>query len=111
MAVYGLVYSIYYLRTFADTSAIPFFDVHGFWFFVGLVLAPRITLLVSSLFFNLVTAGTFWWIAWFISPRFLVAGMASAYYWDTNPVLVVFAWIAAVGSGGSSSSSSNKRAA
>lgn len=94
--LYGFIYSYWYATTMADTSNASVWDVHSVLFFIGLVFVPRITLLVSYIWFGLLTGGTGWWLCWFLRPRLLVAGMASAYYWDTNPVAVVLAWIVAL---------------
>ncbi len=38
-----------------------------------------------------------WWLAWIITPRFLVAYLATVAYWQTNPILVAIAWLVALG--------------
>ena len=47
--------------------------------------------------FATVWGGWLWWLGWVFAPRITVAVLATLYYLDTNPVLVVFAWIWALG--------------
>lgn len=68
-----------------------FFDQHTVIALIGLALLPRITLLVASF----ATGGLLWWLGWVFTPHILVA-ILSLRYWDTNPVLVVIAWIFAL---------------
>jgi DnaJ-domain-containing protein 1 len=35
------------------------------------------------------------WVAWFLVPRFLVAIIATALYWSTNPILCIVSWFLA----------------
>jgi len=72
-----------------------FFEQHGILTLICLALFPRITLLVASF----ATGGFLWWIGWVIAPHFLVA-ILSLPYWDTNPVLVIVAWMLAFGGTG-----------
>ena len=67
-----------------------FWDVHGIFFLIGLVLFPRITVI----FFSQITGfGLLFWIAFLIFPRIVIPILAAYYYWDTNPVLVVLAFL------------------
>ncbi len=70
-----------------------FFEVHGYLFLICISFFPRLTLLFSSVAFG----GILWWIAFFITPRFLVAVLATQAYWKTNPFLVTIAWLIAIG--------------
>lgn len=65
-----------------------FWQLHGALFLFGIVLFPRITLLVSSV----ATGGFFWWLGWLFAPRLLVAILALP-FWHNNPVLVAVAWL------------------
>lgn len=67
------------------------FAHHGTWFLIGLALFPRITLLVSSV----VSGGLLWWLGFIFAPHLLVAFLAIP-FWDSNPVLVVIAWLCAL---------------
>lgn len=73
--------------------AMNFWDVHGFWFIFFMFFFPRLTLLFSSVAFG----GVFWWLGFIFTPRLLVAILATTAYWETNPILVVFAWFWALG--------------
>ena len=66
-----------------------FWDAHGVFFILFMCFFPRLTLLFS----NVATGGIFWWLGWFISPRLLVAFLATMAYGDTNPFMVLMAWI------------------
>lgn len=69
---------------------LDFWDVHGIWFLVCVAIFPRLTLLFSSV----VSGGVLWWLGWIFTPHLLVAFLALP-YWDTNPVLVIIAWVLA----------------
>ena len=68
-----------------------FFDYHGVLFLLGLAFFPRIT----TLFFMATPFGVIAWIGWILCPHLLVA-FYSLMYWDSNPVLVIIAWIIAL---------------
>lgn len=82
-----------------------FWETHGI--FIGVVLGlclafiPRITTFFLMLLTSFASGGFFWWMGWLFLPHFLVAGLATLKYWDTNPILVILAWAwALVGTGG-----------
>jgi len=66
---------------------------HGTWLLIGLALLPRLTLLLSSI----ATGGVLWWLGWLFAPRILIASLATVAYFKVNPVLVVIAWLVALG--------------
>ena len=70
-----------------------FWQVHGWLFLLGATFFPRLTMLFA------VTApfGILAWLGWLFVPHVTVAVLATIYYWDTNPVLCVIAWLVAVG--------------
>ena len=72
-----------------------FWQVHGIWFLVFLVMFPRLTMLfaVATPF------GWLAWLGWFFWPSGLVAILATGMYWNTNPFLCIFAWGFAFGKG------------
>ena len=82
-----------------------FWDVHGIAFIICITLFPRLTMLVTGICFA-PFSGVLFWLRWVFTPRLTAAILASMFYWDTNPVLVVFAWLAAL-----SGESSEKEAA
>jgi len=67
-----------------------FFTHHPWYVLIFLVIFPRLTLLIASF----VTGGLLWWLGWVFCPYFLIA-ILSLPYFNTNPVLVVIAWILA----------------
>lgn len=69
-----------------------FFDNHAWWVLPLLAMFPRLTLLFGSF----ATGGILWWLGWVFAPHLLVAILALP-YWDTNPVLVIIAWVVAFG--------------
>jgi hypothetical protein len=81
-----------------------FFDNHGILVLLGLAIFPRITLLVASF----ATGGFFWWLGWVFTPHLLVA-ILSLPYWDSNPVLVIFAWFMAIAGTGGEGGVANRR--
>ncbi len=75
-----------------------YFNEHGVIALICLAVFPRLTLLFASFAFG----GWLWWLGWVFTPHLLVAFLSLA-YWDQNPVLVVFAWIIAIGGTGGES--------
>lgn len=74
-----------------------FWAHHGFLFLFGLAVFPRITLF---LFANISGLGILYWLGWLIAPHLTVAILATTFYWDTNPILVIIAWFIALGGEG-----------
>lgn len=70
-----------------------YWEYRGVFFLFFVTLFPRLTLLFSSV----ASGGLLWWLAWLISPRFLVAFLATTTYWQSNPILVLIAWLVALG--------------
>ncbi len=76
-----------------EFGQVNFFQKHGVFFLFFITLLPRVTLLLSSV----ATGGFLWWLGFFFCPRILVASLATVAYFHTNPVLVTFSWIIALG--------------
>lgn len=74
-----------------------YWDVHGVWFLIFIMLFPRITMLVCGICFMPFTYPVWFWIGWVLAPRVVAAILATTFYWNTNPVLCVLAWIVALG--------------
>jgi len=74
-----------------------YWAVHGI--FSGIVLAgflalfPRLTTLILLIFTGFLSGGVLWWLGWLFVPHILVAGLATLQYWETNPIMVVLAWM------------------
>lgn len=68
-------------------ESVDFWTVHGWGFLIGITLFPRITMLVATA----AGGGFFYWLGWLFVPRVVVAILAVAHYWHTNPVLCVIA--------------------
>jgi len=77
---------------------INFWDAHGWFFILFLALFPRLTMLFTGICFAV--GGPLFWIGWILAPRLTVAILATCTYWDTNPVLCVFTWLWAIGGEG-----------
>ena len=76
---------------------IDFWQVHGWWFLIFITFFPRLTMLfaVATPF------GLLAWLGWFFVPHLTVAILATIYYWETNPILCIVAWLVALlGTGG-----------
>ena len=73
-----------------------FWDVHGWLFLIGIAAFPRLTMLLAVS----VPFGWLAWLGWLFVPSLLVAILATNYYWDTNPVLCVLAWLWLMAKGG-----------
>lgn len=72
---------------------VDYWNIHGVFFLIFISLFPRLTLLFSSVAFG----GFFWWLGFFFAPRLLVAILATVAYWNTNKILVIAAWLIAIG--------------
>lgn len=76
---------------------IDYFDKHGWIFLIALAFFPRVALFFAAITQNIAIGGLLWWVGYFIAPRFLVALLATASYWHTNQILVIIAWLVALG--------------
>jgi len=66
-----------------------YWDQHGLIFMVCMFFFPRLTLLFSSV----ASGGILWWLGFIFAPRFLVAILATAAYWEHNNILVILTWL------------------
>lgn len=74
-----------------------YFDNHGWIFLICLTFFPRVALFFAAITQNIAIGGLLWWLGYFFAPRFLVAIIATASYWHTNQILVIIAWLVALG--------------
>jgi hypothetical protein len=96
--VISVASTILYNYTDIDFGKIDFFSKHGWIFLFSIALFPRLTLFVSGFIVGSIEfGGLLWWLGFFFAPRILVATLATVAYWRTNPLLVVFAWLIALG--------------
>ena len=72
-----------------------FWQVHGILFLLCITFFPRITLLFTGGPFGILA-----WLGWVFVPHFLVAILATTFYWHTNPILCVISWFVAFGGTG-----------
>lgn len=72
---------------------VDFWTIHGWFFLLGLVFFPRITVW----FFSAVTGGFWFWVGFLIFPRIFIAVIACIGFWDTNPVLCVISILCCLG--------------
>lgn len=63
---------------------------------LGLTFFPRVTLIIGAIADVFISGGLLWWLGWIFCPHLLVAFL-SIPFWDTNPILVICAWIIALG--------------
>jgi hypothetical protein len=92
------VSTLLYNYTDLNFGKIDFFMKHGWLFLISISLFPRLTLLISGVLFGSVEfGGLVWWLGFFFAPRLLVAALATMAYWHTNPILVILAWLVALG--------------
>ena len=68
-----------------------FWQVHGIFFILFIMLFPRLTMLLTGI--CSAWSGPWFWIGWIFAPRITVAILATIVYWGTNPVLCVFTWV------------------
>jgi hypothetical protein len=96
--VISVASTILYNYTDIDFGKIDFFSKHGWIFLFSIALFPRLTLFVSGFIVGSIEfGGLLWWLGFFFAPRILVATLATVAYWRTNPLLVVFSWLIALG--------------
>lgn len=76
-------------------TGISFWEFHGIFFILFMFFFPRLTMLFSGVAFA--WSGFFFWVGWVFAPRITVAILASTVYWNTNWILVILAWIWALG--------------
>ena len=69
-----------------------FWTNHGVFQLLGWVFFPRI----MFIFFSVMTGGLGFWLGVLFVPRIMVAFWATTYYWHTNPLLCIMAWIFAL---------------
>ena len=74
------------------TTESGFWAHHGLVFLVGLTVFPRLTVWFASA----ITGGFWFWAAFLLWPRLVIAVIAAVFFWKTNPVLVVAAIVVAV---------------
>jgi hypothetical protein len=68
-----------------------FWMAHGVWLLIFMALFPRITMIVATMH----PIGWLSWLGWLFTPRILAAILATHYYWDTNPILVIITLVVA----------------
>lgn len=73
-------------------SGTDFFTNHSFLQLLGWVFFPRL----MFWFFSVITGGFWFWVGVLFVPRIMVAFWATTYYWHTNPLICVIAWIVAL---------------
>lgn len=69
-----------------------YWDVHGVWFLIFILLLPRLTMLFRGICFYNFAHPILFWFGWVFTPRFVVAILATSVYWETNPILCIIAW-------------------
>jgi len=69
-----------------------FWSNNSIFLLIGLSLFPRISLLFCN-----IPGSILFWIGWLIFPRITIAIFATIFYISTNPILVIFSWIIALG--------------
>jgi hypothetical protein len=72
---------------FIVTDNPNFWDVHGLLFLLGIAFFPRLAMLFATPW-----GGVLWWLGLILVPRIQVAILATAFYIDTNPILVAASW-------------------
>ena len=72
-----------------------FWDVHSIFFILFMFGFPRLTMLFTGIF--VAWFGPLFFVGWLLAPRLTVAILATTVYWHTNPVICVFSWMWAIG--------------
>jgi hypothetical protein len=71
-----------------------FWQIHGLIFLIAIAFFPRITMLVMG---TVCSFGLLGWLGWIFAPHLTVAILATMFYWHTNPILCIIAWMFALG--------------
>ncbi len=66
-----------------------FWETHSIWFVLAMFFFPRLTMLFATTF----GSGVLYWVGWMLAPKLTVAVIAASLYWETDPYLVLFAFI------------------
>jgi len=89
-----------------------FYDQHPFGLLLlfFMLVCPRLTFIIGMMSGVLDIHWTVWGlIGGVFIPRIVACIIATGTYWDTNPILVVFAWIFAVSTLGGSTTYTTKK--
>ena len=91
----GLSFVVFAVRetTGVEFGRADYWDIHGFGLLIFATVLPRIALLLGGVIWG----GWLAWLAWLFAPRLLIAVLATLSYWHQNPLLVVCAWLIALG--------------
>ncbi len=81
---------------------------HPILLLIGLAVFPRITTAIMFVWGGLVSGGILWWLGWIFTPHLLVAFL-SLPYWHSDPLLVIVAWIFALGGTGGEAATARHR--
>lgn len=83
---------------------VDFWANHTSWFVLAMMFFPRLTMLFATTF-----GGGFWyWVGWLLAPRLTVAIIATMLYSQTNTTMVVLAWLWALAGEGCEKSAAHK---
>lgn len=66
-----------------------FWHYHGWLWIFAMCFFPRLTMLFATT----VGGGFLYWVGWLLAPRLTVAILATYYFGETNTGLVILAWI------------------
>jgi hypothetical protein len=102
---YLIIFTLMFFLSGCSTDVITskgedFFTHHSIWQLLGWVFFPRI----MFWFFSVITGGFWFWVGVFFVPRIMVAFWATTYYWNTNPIICVIAWVVALSGEGTEKS-------
>jgi len=75
-----------------EYGTINFWQNHGVIFLICIALFPRLTMIFATPW-----GGLIWWLGLLFVPRLQVAILATICYWNTNKILVIMAWLVALG--------------
>lgn len=70
-----------------------FWDNHTWLFVIAMLFFPRLTMLFATSY----GGGFLYWVGWALAPRLTVAIIATMLYSQHNIVMVVLAWLIAIG--------------
>jgi hypothetical protein len=71
--------------------SMSFWQIHSPIFCLALLVFPRLALLLWVAW-----GGILWWLGLIFFPRFLIAFLATRFYFETNPFLCGCAWLVAI---------------
>jgi len=77
---------------FLEDVGMSFWETHSILFVICMFFFPRLTMLFGTT----MGGGILYWVGWVLAPRITVAVLATYFFGSTNTLLVVLTWFWAI---------------